>query len=212
MQITAIKPAVKNDSRANIFIDGKFSFSLDLAQLADAKLKVGQTLTDEQLSELKQQSNFGKLYQRTLEWVLSRPHSIKETRDYLARKKFQKPEYQITDQAIALIVDKLQAKNYLNDVDFTTYYIENRFQKKGISSKRLRQELLKKGVVSSIVDQALSSTARSDTEEIQKIINKKRHLKTYQNDEKLIQYLLRQGFDYQLVQTAVRETDSQNLA
>ena len=212
MQITAIKPAVKNDSRANIFIDGKFSFSLDLAQLADAKLKVGQTLTDEQLSELKQQSNFGKLYQRTLEWVLSRPHSIKETRDYLARKKFQKPEYQITDQAIALIIDKLQAKNYLNDVDFTTYYIENRFQKKGISSKRLRQELLKKGVVSSIVDQALSSTARSDTEEIQKIINKKRRLKTYQNDEKLIQYLLRQGFDYQLVQTAVRETDSQNLA
>lgn len=207
MQITAIKPAAKNDSRANIFVDDKFSFSLNLAQLADAKLKIGQEITEQQLAELKQQSNFGRLYQRTLEWVLARPHSIKETQDYLIRKKYQKPEYEITDQAIMEIINKLQAKNYLNDADFTAYYVENRFQKKGISSKRLRQELLKKGIAGSIIDQALTTTARSDKEEIQKIISKKRRLKTYQDDDRLIQYLLRQGFDYQLVQTAVHETD-----
>ena len=205
MQITAIKPAVKNEHRANIFVDDKFSFSLDIAQLADAKLKVGQEITDEQLSALKHQSNFGKLYQRTLEWVLSRPHSIKETRDYLVRKKYQKPEYEITDSAINEVIQKLQAKNYLNDMNFTTYYVENRFQKKGISTKRLRQELLKKGISDSIIAQALTDSLRDDSVEIQKVITKLRR-KNY-DEQKLIQYLLRQGFDYQLVQSAVHETD-----
>ena len=207
MQITAIKPAVKNDSRANIFIDGKFSFSLDLAQLTDAKLKVGQEVTNEQLAELRKQSSFGKLYQRTLEWVLARPRSIKEARDYLVRKKFQKPEYEITDQSIIAVIERLQAKGYLNDVKFATFYIDNRFQKKGISAKRLRQELLKKGVAEAIIVDALAATSRNDAAEIQKIISKKRRLKTYQDDQKLIQYLLNQGFDYSLVQSAVRETD-----
>lgn len=205
MQITAIKPAVKNEHRANIYLDGKFSFSLDIAQLADAKLKVGQEITEEQLSTLRQQSNFGKLYQRTLEWVLSRPHSVKETRDYLVRKKYQKPEYEITDSAIDEVIQKLQAKNYLNDVNFTTYYVENRFQKKGVSAKRLRQELFKKGVSEQIIEQAIKDSERDDTEEIQKIIARLRRKKY--DEQKLIQYLLNQGFDYSLVQTVVRETD-----
>lgn len=207
MEITAIKPAVKNEHRANIFLDGKFSFSLDLTQLADAKLKVGQTLQPDQLIELKQLSNFGKLYQRTLEWVLTRPRSVQETKDYLIRKKFQKPEYEITDSAITAVLEKLQAKNYLNDVNFTTYYIENRFQKKGISQKRLRQELLKKGITDNLINQALAASPRDELTEIKKVIAKKRRLKTYQDDAKLIQYLLRQGFDFSLVQTAVHETD-----
>lgn len=205
MQITAIKPAVKNDSRANIFIDGKFSFSLNLAQLADAKIKAGQEITESQLSELKKQSNFGKLYQRTLEWVLSRPHSVKETKDYLFCKKIQKPEYEITERAIAEIIEKLQAKNYLNDENFATYYIENRFQKKGISAKRLRQELFKKGIAEDIIERTLSDSERDDMAEIQKVIARLRR-KNY-DEQKLIQYLLSQGFDYQLVQNAVREKD-----
>ena len=205
MQITAIKPAAKNDTRANIFIDGKFSFSLNISQLADAKLKVGQELNESIVAQLKQQSSFGKLYQRTLEWVFIRPRSIKETREYLVRKKIQKPEYGITDQAIDQVIEKLQAKNYLNDVNFTTFYIENRFQKKGISAKRLQQELLKKGIDQKIIEQALNDSARDDSEEIKKIIAKKRR-KNY-DDDKLIRYLLNQGFDYSLVQNAVREMD-----
>ena len=41
--------------------------------------------------------------------------------------------------------------------------------------------------------------------EMQKIIAKKRRLGY--DDEKLIQYLVRQGFDFSLAQTAVRGTD-----
>ena len=86
LKITDIRQAVKNENRVNVFVNKKYSFSLDVAQLVDLKLKVGAEITEEDLVEYKKLSEFGKLYQRTLEWLLIKPRSIKETRDYLWRK------------------------------------------------------------------------------------------------------------------------------
>ena len=64
---------------------------------------------------------------------------------------------------------------------------------------------MKKGIEAEIIDGALG--ARNDEEEILKIITKKR---TKYTEEKLIQYLCRQGFSYQLVRDLVArscETD-----
>ncbi len=202
--ITSIKLSPKNENRVNIFIDEKFAFSLDISQVVDFKLKVGKSLDKTELEKLKKASNFGKLYQRTLEWALSRPHSIRETRDYLKKKQFNKKEYGITDEDIEKIIEKLEGKNYLNDQNFAEYYIENRFKNKGISRKRLKLELSKKGINADIVEAAFATIPRDETEEIKKIIAKKR--RKY-DDEKLVQYLVRQGFDYQLVKSLVVETD-----
>lgn len=83
LKITNLKPALKDKNRINVFVDDKFSFSLDLAQLVDFHLKIGQTLSSAELKTLQSASEFGKLYTSTLEWVLTRPRSVKETRDHL---------------------------------------------------------------------------------------------------------------------------------
>ncbi len=85
-QITDLKSGVRDQNRVNIFIDDKFCFSLDLAQVVDYHLKIGKTLTPEEINDLRRASAFGKLYNQTLEWALIRPRSIKETRDYLKQK------------------------------------------------------------------------------------------------------------------------------
>ncbi|MBQ8992183.1 RecX family transcriptional regulator [Candidatus Saccharibacteria bacterium] len=198
--ISAIKPAVKNENRVNIFIDDEFAFSLDISQVVDFKLKVGKTLDEPEIKKLKKASNFGKLYQRTLEWVLSRPHSVRETRDYLKKKQFNKKDYGITDEDIDAVLEKLEGKNYLNDQKFAEYYLENRFQKKGISKKRLELELQKKGISPETIAEALQNSPRDETEEIKKIIAKKR--RKY-DDEQLLAYLLRQGFDYDLAKAVL---------
>lgn len=201
-RVSDIKQAVKNPNRANIFLDGKYSFSLDISQLAEFKLKIGQTITAEQLAIYKHASDFGKLYQRTLEWALTRPRSIKETRDYLVRRANSASRSSIND-----IIEKLLKKGYLDDRKFAEYYIENRFIKKGISRKRLTLELTKKGIAKPLIDELLAQNLRTDEQEIQKIIAKKR---AKYDDQKLIQYLIRQGFDYELSKNSVLETDSQN--
>lgn len=198
-KITDFRQGVKNPNRVNVFVDNKFAFSLDVSQVVDFHLKKGMEITAEQLEEYKKASEFGKLYQRTLEWALLRPRSVRETKDYLYRKlsidisKFSHD-----------IISSLISKGYLDDRKFAEWYVENRFVKKGVSKKRLKMELAKKGVSREIIEEVLD--LRNDEEEIKKIIAKKR---AKYDDDKLIQYLCRQGFPYQLVQDLVRtyETD-----
>ena len=235
-RITDLKQGVKNPNRVNVFIDGKYVFSLDVTQVVDYKLRVGKLISLEERNQLKEASEFGKLYQRTLEWVLMRPRSIRETRDYLMNKyrktsvealylsrrsdssevekvgiqssitkgvtmKAQKPlsEY---SKMIETIIERLLLKGYLDDKRFAKYYVENRFVKKGISQKRLRMELMKKGVDKETIDEVLGE--RSDEEEIDKIIMKK---KGRYDDKKLMSYLVRQGFSYELVRERIESCE-----
>ena len=201
LAITDIRQGVKNQNRANIFVNGKYSFSLDIAQLVDFKLKIGKIITPEDLDEYKKASDFGKLYQRTLEWVLLRPRSVRETRDYLNRKIYEKK----LDKAYTeRIIERLAHKNYINDQDFARWYVENRFVKKGISRKRLKLELLKKGISGEITEQVLAESERDEVEEARKMIAKKR---AQYDDEKLISYLCRQGFSYQLARSLVLDPE-----
>ena len=84
--ITALTAQVRNADRVNIFIDGGYDFSLDVAQVVDCGVKVGRMLTEAELTELRREGEFGKLYARALEYTLMRPHSAREIRDYLQRK------------------------------------------------------------------------------------------------------------------------------
>ena len=235
LRITDIRQAVKNENRVNIYVNGKYKFSLDVAQVVELGVKVGRTITNEELAEYKKASEYGKAYQRALEWVLVRPRSVKELREYLRRRRqlsaakerknsWQK-EKEIADMIARgedeaaeriskkmlhkkrrekydfdeLIVQRLCEKGYVDDEKFAEHYVENRFVKKGISKKRLKMELVKKGIEQNIIDEVLKK--RDDAEELSKMIEKKR---AKYDDEKLIQYLCRQGFDYQLVRSLVR--------
>ena len=137
-KITDLKQGVRNPDRVNVYVDGKFSFSLDISQVVDFGIKIGLEVTDEQVAEFKRASEFGKLYQRVLEWVLVRPRSQREVNDYLYKNIFEK---KLDKNYIDRIIEKLKDKKYLDDHKFAEYYVENRFVKKGVSLKRLKMEL-----------------------------------------------------------------------
>ena len=224
--ITELRQGVKNPNRVNVFIDGKYALSLDVAQVVDMGVKVGETVTADELAEMKKASEYGKLYQRTLEWVLTRPHSVRETRDYLIRKlKISSsdtlrsrpslrgslaPSLLVSRERssedifelLEMIIERLSQKGYLDDRRFAEWYVENRFVKKGVSQRRLKMELMKKGIARDIIDDVIDG--RDDEEELRKMIDKKRAKYT---EEKLIAYLVRQGFSYDLVRKLVSEIE-----
>lgn len=276
-KVTSLKGAVRDPRRINIFIDGKFSFSLTITELADSKLHQGQTLTESEIAELRNLSGLGKLYQQTLEYCFSRPHSKKEIIDYLERKRLRRdiswkrfeehqlkiqndPEYaarvkeihqhtkeqnqkirkidftenntyeyrgaqksnlptkpsdRITSEMIESVVSRLESQNYINDRDFARYFVENRHQNKGISTKRLIQELKTKGVSNEIIEQTLidddsGHLIRDEEIEIEKMI--KKQLKKTSDRQKLIAYLARQGFSYDLIKSKLDQFLSQEEA
>ena len=86
-EITALKPGLRDPSRVNVYVNHKFLCSLSLLQFNQAELKLHQILTDADCERLVGLSNYGKLYQRALEWACVRPRSEKEARTYLINKQ-----------------------------------------------------------------------------------------------------------------------------
>jgi len=207
MKITALKTQLRDKDRVNVFVDGKYSFSLDITQVAELGIKTGAEYSAEELTELENESQFGKLYTRSLEYALIRPRSQREMRDYLYRKtrdtrtktgtikKGASPE--LTER----VFNRLFEKGYINDEKFATFWVENRNVRKGSSIRKLQTELQAKGVDRSVIEQTLETSDRSDSEELRKIIAKK--ASRYDDEQKFMAYLMRQGFRYDDVKEAL---------
>ena len=105
----------------------------------------------------------------------------------------------------ARVFDRLAEKKYVDDENFARFWIENRFVKKGVSQRRLKNELKVKGVDGSVIEKMLANSERSDDDEIRKIIIKKRS--RYDSDEKLVAYLMRLGFNYEDIKDAIEDSN-----
>ena len=214
--VTDIKQAIKNPNRANIFVNGKYRFSLDIFQLTQLNVKIGAKFSKVEIENLEQQSEFGKLYALALNYCLMRPHSEKEIRDYLWKKTLNRKlknhktgkfydKKGVSKLSVEQVLDRLIEKKYINDEKFARFWIENRNQRKGSSIKKLKSELFSKGVSSEIIEQILENSKRNDSEEIQKIIAKK--AKKYADEKKLVAYLARQGFSYDEIKKALSKDE-----
>jgi regulatory protein len=207
MKITAIGIQTRDKNRVNVSVDGKYRFSLDVFQLVDLGLKVGAEFSDKELTALEQESLFGKLYGRALEYSLMRPHSAREVRDYLysktrdTRTKEGNVKKGVSTELTTRAFDRLVEKGYIDDEKFARYWVENRSLRKGASKRKLSSELSAKGVERSIIDRLLSESDRTDENELQKIIEKKRS--KYPDDQKFMMYLARQGFSYDDIKSAL---------
>lgn len=209
MKITAITTQTRNKNRVNISVDGKYRFSLDTYQLIDLGIRVGQDYCEDKLIELEQESQFGKLYARALEYCLMRIRSAREVSDYLYKKtrstrdKKGNLKQGVAPEITKRVFERLLEKGYINDEKFARFWVENRSLSKGVSGRKLISELQSKGIASAIISQVMDETDRSDSDEIKKIIVRKK--RNYPDENKLIAYLARQGFAYDDIKSAINE-------
>jgi regulatory protein len=207
MKITSISAQVRDKNRVNVSVDGKYRFSLDLYQLSDLGIKVGTEYEETELLALEQESQFGKLYGRALEYCLMRPHSAKEVKDYLYRKtrptrtKTGEMRPGLSPELTERVFNRLVDKSYIDDTKFTRYWVDNRSLTKGASFRKLTAELRAKGVESTIIEEALGNTERNNQDELAKVIAKKRS--RYDDDQKFMAYLASQGFSYDDIKRAL---------
>lgn len=199
MKITSIKQQVKNPERASIFVDGNYEFSLSLDELVKYKLKNSQELDKAELKKFKKISADGKLRARALEWLLNRPHSEREFRDYLYKKK-------VEPEQIDSLIAEFTGKGYLDNSKFAAWFVELQ-ARRGKSDRAIRSELYKKGISREIADDVLPQ-AVSEESRLNEMIAKKGRLSRYKNDpEKLMRYLVSQGFGWQEVKAALNSND-----
>lgn len=207
MKITAITTQQRDKDRVNVSVDGKYRFSLDIMQIGELGIKIGNEYSEAELVKLEDESQFGKLYTRTLEYSLMRPHSQREVRDYLYKKtrdtrtKTGQIKKGVSKELTERVFDRLVAKGYIDDEKFAQFWIESRNLRKGSSARKLSAELLAKGVDRTIIERLIGESERNDPDELAKVIAKKSS--RYDDKQKFMAYLAGQGFGYDDIKDAL---------
>jgi len=196
MRITAIKQQVKDHSRYSVFVDDVFSFGLSESALIDSGIKKGQDITAEELVAYKDTSLLDIGYNKALGLIARRLRSEWEIREYLKTKEYD-PEQ------IDQIIERLIKRNWLDDSKFATMWAENRRQLKSASHRRIAQELKVKRVSEDIIRSVLDADDHDDISMLGELVVRKRRQTRYQDDQKLLAYLIRQGYNYQDVKQAL---------
>lgn len=196
MNITSIRQQVKNPERVSIFVEEKYGFSLSLDELIKHKLKKDDELTVGDVKKFKKISADSKLRGRALEWLMNRPHSEREFRDYLYRKKAE-PEQ------IDSLVREFTEKGYLDNTKFAIWFSELQ-ARRNKSNRQISAELFKKGIGREVLAEVLEQGGEQETQRLKLLIEKKSKLSRYKdNPQKLMQYLVGQGFSWQDVKQAL---------
>ena len=140
-----------------------------------------------------------RYYNLSLRFLSYRPRSEKEMIDYLKRKK-------LSEQIIAQIMAKLIEYKFIDDTDFTKFWIEQRTKFKHKPIRVIEYELKQKGINKEIIDNVLANhdeKKNTDLESAKKLADKKldfyRNLEPKKRREKVTNYLLRKGFNYETV-------------
>lgn len=202
MKITSIKQQLKQKDRYSIFVDGKYEFSLGESALLESRLTTGEEISAGKLRELKKLSEDDKIYNQTLRYIALRPRSQWELRFYLEKKKKASPAL------IDSILNKLSIIDLIDDEKLAKAFVNDRRLLRPASRRKLINELRKKHITEEIIEKAIGHESEDERAALQAVIEKARRQTKYQDDQKLMQYLARQGFNYSDIKDALNDINS----
>lgn len=149
MRITSLQTQTTNPDRINVFVDDHFLLGANALIVLQLGLKVGQTLSPEQLEQLRSEETLQQAVDRALNYLSFRPRSREEVRRYLKRKE-------TPPELIDVVLARLDKLNFVNDRTFATFWVESREQFNPRGSRALKNELRMKGVEREVVDEMVS--------------------------------------------------------
>ncbi|MBI3536843.1 MAG: RecX family transcriptional regulator [Chloroflexi bacterium] len=200
--ITAIEPQARHANRFNLYIDDEFAFGL--SAILAAKVRVGQTLSDEERNALEREENFETGYEKALRFLEPRPRSSSEVKQQLFKKKFDA-------ETIARVLARLTDAGLLDDAAFAKYWVENREQFRPRAGRALKFELRRKGVGDTAIKAAVGEIDESESAYRAGTARalRWRDLEPREFRDKLTAFLIRRGFGYDIAKHAVRRLQTE---
>lgn len=197
--ITEIKKIGRGD-RYKLFLDEEFVGVFEAEILARHCLKSGQSFEDEFFENLLIENGDYACFNRGLNVLEKSMKTKKMMREYLREKGYPK-------SCIDTACDKLAQYGYINDESFCENYILSYQNQK--SKRKLKYDLLSKGVSEDIVDEKLENSLDDEAEQEKckkfarkYLIGKEFDLKTKQ---KYFNHMAGKGFDYGQISAAWEE-------
>lgn len=199
-KITAIEVQKKNDKRVNLFVDDKFLLSMDSSLVYKYRLKVGEEIDKDKLTDICKADDYEKAKNKALNSLGRGQKSEKKMREKL------QDEY--APEIIDMVIDFLKKYSFIDDERFADRIVENEQKFKKLGKHRIKQNLMMKGIGKSDIETALSGLDEEIEIENVVYLARKKMSKIKETDKnvikkKLFQHLLYKGFDYDIILIAI---------
>jgi regulatory protein len=199
-KITRLVMGKSRNKRVNVFLDGKFAFSL-LAEVALKEgLKVGQELSDAQVEALTGADRYQRCFNTAIRYLAYRPRSESEVRQRLQRHGY---DSDCTEKALG----RLKEQGLVDDIAFARFWKDNRESFSPRSRRLTRLELQRKGLNSDIIETVVNELDESESA-YRAALGKARRLSVsdYQTfRRRLSEHLSRRGFTYDVIKETVQK-------
>lgn len=200
-EITALTPSARRKGRVHIHIDGRFLASVDTMTVALHGLKVGTIVEQGALDEIERDAVIARLVDRALHVLSFRPRSEAELRTYLRRQE-------ATPEQTEAVLRELRRQQFVDDEAFAQFWRESRDRFSPRGEGALRAELRAKGVDSEVVSSVMPDADEEDVlakRAAERQVRSLRALAWSEFRTKLLGYLQRRGFRYDVANRTARE-------
>jgi regulatory protein len=193
--ITSLQMQKRNKDRVNVFLDDEYAFAVSLN--AATTLKKGQRLSAAEVEALKQDGEVDLAFQRALRYLGMRPRSSAEIVTYLKRKEYD-------EGIVEVVVRRLHEYNYLDDEAFARFWVDNRNRFRPRGAQALRHELRQKGVERETIDSTLEEQDEDGAAwaAVEAKISRWAELEKFEFEQKLMAFLARRGFRFDVCRRA----------
>jgi regulatory protein len=197
-KITALSRGKRDKKRMNVFLDGKFAFSLAAELAASEGLRVGQELGGQQAAALTKAEQFQRGVTAAMRYLSYRPRSKAEMKDKLYRRGFD-------EDTTNRVILRLEGQGLIDDAAFACFWQENRQAFRPRSQWLIRTELRRKGVAETITEDATLNL--NDAESAYRAAEGKAHhlaslgYQTFRR--RLGDFLRRRGFSYGVINQTI---------
>lgn len=168
------------------------------------KITRGKQLAKKEIDELINEQKTIEIKKIAINFISYKPRT-----EYQVKQKLRRVGYNSDDAEFA--VHFLKEFGYLDDRAYAINFANEFLIRKPSGAKRLRQELIKRGIGKEIIDYVCNISFDEDTTYTMALQSAKKKLKAiaYKSQEKqknsLIQYLQRQGFDWDTIKKIIEE-------
>jgi len=201
-RITGLR-ALKS-GRVLVYLDGRPAFRL--AAVEAARLRPGQVLTEEEIRQLLERDLQEQAHEAALRFLSYRPRSEREVADHLRRKGFDA-------RTVEAELERLRRVGLVDDRAFARFWVENRTAFRPRSRRALQAELRRKGIPPAIVQEVLQETSPDERALALRLARERARrlqgLDPLAFRRRLAGYLLRRGFDGELVMEVLRALEQE---
>ena len=167
-------------------------------------LRKSDDVSEKQISEIKDFDEYIYGKKTAYDYLSYRIRTVSEIKKKLKNKK-------ISEGSIEKILKHLSELGLTNDEEFATQLVLEKIKRKHIGKKLLKQKLFEKGVPKSVGEEVLEKVFEEVDEKELALENFKKYspkLKGKSPEEKrkkTYDYLMRKGFDYDVINQIIRE-------